>query len=509
MYHFRRLPRQMNGGNVAAWVEEPPGATYWRLLRAEFVSSQGSYEYKYIEISASLQFTGTIPTVHQGQSFTDSTSISAIIVLDPKLAAIMFSVKGLLTNLFLQASLGLATPVHEVGKRASSFQSTVYFTNWGIYGRNYQPAQLPVSQINQVLYSFANLRADGSVYASDTYSDLEKHYDGDSWNDPGTNAYGCIKQLFKLKKDNRHLKVLLSIGGWTYSSNFAGAASTDATRSTFAKSAVTLIKDWGFDGVDIDWEYPTDETQANNFVALLKAVRSELDSYSSQYANGYHFLLTAAVPAGPDNYNKLKLSDMAPLLDHFNLMAYDYAGSWDTTSGHQANLYSNSNNPVSTPFSTDSAITAYINGGVPAEKIVLGMPLYGRSFEATNGIGMPYSGIGQGSWEQGVWDYKVLPRAGASEQYDDAAGAIYSYDSGSKELISYDNVDMVNRKVAYLQGKGLGGSMFWEASGDRTDSGSLIATSFNAQGGSGSLDRTENLLSYPNSQYANIKNGLN
>ncbi|KAI1395516.1 glycoside hydrolase family 18 protein [Hypoxylon fuscum] len=419
----------------------------------------------------------------------------------------MFSVKGLLTTLLLQASVGLASPIAEVQKRASAFQNTVYFTNWGIYGRNYQPAQLPVSQINQVLYSFANLRADGTVYASDTYADLEKHYDGDSWNDVGTNAYGCVKQLYKLKQANRHLKVLLSIGGWTYSTNFAAAASTDATRTTFAQTAVALMRDWGFDGLDIDWEYPADDTEASNMIALLQAIRTEQDAQSAQSGN-YHFLLTAAVPAGPTNYNKLHLSEMAGLLDHFNLMAYDYAGSWDTTSGHQANLYPNAQNPVATPFSTDAAITAYINGGVPASKIVLGMPLYGRSFESTDGIGQPYTGIGTGSWEAGVWDYKVLPKAGATEQYDDVSGATYSYDSSAKELISYDNVDMINRKVTYLQGKSLGGSMFWEASGDRTDSGSLIAASFNAQGGSGSLDQSQNCLSYPNSQYDNIKANL-
>ncbi|KAI2626907.1 glycoside hydrolase family 18 protein [Hypomontagnella submonticulosa] len=421
----------------------------------------------------------------------------------------MFSVKGLVSALLLQASLGFASPIAEVEKRASGFQNTVYFTNWGIYGRNYQPAQLPASQINQVLYSFANLRADGTVYASDTYADLEKHYDGDSWNDPGVNAYGCVKQLYKLKKANRHLKVLLSIGGWTYSTNFAAAASTDATRSTFAKSAVTLLRDWGFDGLDVDWEYPADDTQASNMVALLRAIRSELDSYSAQYAGGYHFLLTAAVPAGPVNYNKLHLKDMAGLLDHFNLMAYDYAGSWDSTSGHQANLYPNGGNPISTPFSTDAAIKAYTAAGVPANKIVLGLPLYGRSFEATDGIGKPYNGIGQGSWEAGVWDYKVLPKAGATEQYDSTAGAVYSYDPSSKELISYDNVDMIKRKITYAQSKSLGGSMFWEASGDRTDGGSLIAAAFNAQGGTGSLDKTQNLLSYPQSQYQNIKNNLN
>ncbi|EOO00585.1 putative glycoside hydrolase family 18 protein [Phaeoacremonium minimum UCRPA7] len=345
-------------------------------------------------------------------------------------------------------------------------------------------------------------------YSSDTWSDLEKHYDTDSWNDVGTNAYGCVKQLFLLKKANRKMKVMLSIGGWTYSTNFPAAASTATSRALFASSAVTLVKDWGFDGIDIDWEYPADATQAQNFVLLLQEVRSQLDAYAAQYAPGYHFLLTIASPAGPTNYNIMKLGIMAGIIDYFNLMAYDYAGSWDTTSGHQANLYNNPSNPTATKFNTDDAVKAYIAAGVPSSKIVLGMPIYGRSFENTAGIGQSYSGIGSGSWENGVWDYKALPKSGATVYTDSVAGATYSYDSSAKELISYDTPAMVQTKVSYLKSKGLGGSMFWEASGDKTDSSSLMLTSFNSLGGASALDSTQNLLSYPNSKYDNIKAGV-
>ena len=396
---------------------------------------------------------------------------------------------------------------------------------------------------------------------SDSWADTDIHYPGDSWNDSGKNLYGNFKAIYKLKQQHRHLKVILSIGGWTYSPNFHPVVVNPALRSKFVASSIRLLEDLGLDGLDIDYEYPQNDEQARGYVALLRELRAGLDSHASRKGANYRFLLTVslfalrtedrrasltsydappqiAAPCGPDNYQKLHVREMDQSLDFWNMMAYDFgksgfpaaaqpvlaakltllcpslaAGSWDKVAGHQANVFGGQ-------ISASQAINWYAGQGVPRDKIVVGIPLYGRSFMNTEGPGAPFNGLGPGSWEQGVYDYRALPLPGSYVFQDDKLIASWTYDYNKKEMISFDSEQVGHWKGEWIRREGLRGSMFWELSGDKgaprdgMESGpgkdpqpgrSLVAVVKDAMG---ELDRSPNWLRYEGSQYDNMRAGM-
>ncbi|KAI0851451.1 glycoside hydrolase family 18 protein [Daldinia vernicosa] len=391
------------------------------------------------------------------------------------------------------------------------FKNGAYFTNWGV-NSGFHPQELPVSELTHIYYAFADIDVDGTVKSSDPVVDLQKRYPDDSLSNRTANAYGAVKQLYIHKKRNRNLKVLLSIGGWNYSPKFVTAAATDAARYKFATSAMKLVTDWGFDGIDIDWEYPVNDVEKENLVKLLQACRQAFDRHALLHGIRYRFTISVASPASPQNYEKLDLFAMNRYVDSWNnnnnrhLMAYDYSGSWDTVSGHQANVFSYESGASSSKrLSTDAAVQHYESRGIHPQKMLLGLPLYGRAFEGTSGLGQNYTSVGQGGPQPGVYYFKDLPKPGAKVVYDDVAKATYSYDAAAKELVSYDDVRSTTYKAQYLKWRRLGGAFFWEASGDKGGGRGLVNTMSKHLDW---LDETPNNLYYPTSQYRNIRWGM-
>ena len=174
----------------------------------------------------------------------------------------------------------------------------------------------------------------------------------------------------------------------------------------------------------------------------------------------------------------IHLTTMDPFVDFWNLMAYDFTGNWSAVTGHAANLFlgaSNSTNS-STPFSVNEGVQYYLSQKLPASKIVLGMPLYGRAFAGTAGAGKKFNSLGKGQKpdQPGLWDYKMLPLPGSKDTFDNDIGAAWTYNNVTRTMITYDNIPVAVKKAEYIYNTKLGGAMWWSADGDSKDESSLI-----------------------------------
>ena len=363
----------------------------------------------------------------------------------------------------------------------------------------YSPKNIATSgaaaRITHLMYAFGKPTATGCA-VSDRQADYEKRYDAaDSVDAKADSAdshavRGNFGQLLKLKAAYPRLKVLISLGGWTLSSHFSEAASTAASRQAFVASCVGLfIKgDLGggrsiaglFDGIDVDWEYPGacgntcafSAADPQNFTALLAEFRRQLDQLDKRY------LLTAATPAGHEQYSLLDLKAIHPYLNYINLMAYDLHGAWEKTTNHNAALYANPAEPAEAANrNIDRAVTDYLAAGVPPGKLVLGVPFYGHGWKGVpnvnNGLYQPAAGPAKAGNEAGSGGYRVLKDLGYPGFRDPVAQAYWVYSAAAGVFWSYDDPASLVNKANYIKSKGLAGAMSWELSNDDA-SGTLL-----------------------------------
>lgn len=342
-------------------------------------------------------------------------------------------------------------------------------------------------------------------------ADFEKRYPGDASDDNDNHRiYGCIKQFAVLKRKHRHLKVVLTIGGPSpaVTAKFAALSASPAGRANFVETSLAILRDCGFDGLDIHWEWPANKVEAANYTVLLGDLRHALDKYAESYSSSARFSLSVACPAATDQYMILDLNGMDRHVTFWNLLAYDYADSTSSTvTAHQSNVFTASNT-AATPINPAQAVSDLLDADIEPSKVLLGCPLYGRGFANTEGMGKSFEGAPAGDLghKEGIRDYKNLPLTGEDVKFDPASNAAYSYDSDKKELFSYDNPKSVELKANFILSQSLGGALFWEASGDRNGEGSLTSLMAKHLGGENyeGLDRSVNTVIYPGSKYADI-----
>jgi chitinase len=357
-----------------------------------------------------------------------------------------------------------------------------YFTDWGIYGRNYQVKNIETSgsasKMTDLIYAFGNT-AGGQCSIGDPYADTDKPIpaadavDGVADTDSAA-LKGNFGQLRKLKKLHPGLKILWSFGGYSWSGGFSDAAANPAA---FADSCYKLVEDprWAdiFDGIDLDWEYPNacgltcDTSGREGYKNVIKAMRARFGSRN---------LITAAVTADGTAGGKLDAADYAGAAKYLNwvdAMTYDYYGTWAATGPTAPHSPLTTFKSAPTPgFDSATTIAKLKRLGIPSRKLLLGIGFYGRGWTGVtqSAPGGSATGPAPGTWEAGNEDYKVLavrcPATGT------VGGTAYA--KCGDEWWSYDTPATIAGKMRYARQQHLGGSFFWELSGDTTD-GTLVS----------------------------------
>lgn len=282
-------------------------------------------------------------------------------------------------------------------------------------------------------------------------------------------------EIAALKLKHPHLRVNLSVGGWG-AEGFSDMTFNASLRSAFVSNVCDWLERYDLDGVDIDWEYPVGPAwgqeiksrpqDRRNWIALLKDLRNALNRLETEI--GKRYSLSACIPASEWFVSVNDTAAAAEIVDALKLMAYDYYGSWSSTTGHHSNLYNNPDDPYNGGWSTDQALNAFLAANVPPEKIMLGFGFYGRAFGGVapgpggNGLYQPFGWLpfefGSISWDQ--LKELLKPDSGYTRYWDEKAKAPFLYNGDT--WISYTDEEQIKLLCDYAKSKNLGGVFTWE-----------------------------------------------
>ncbi|XP_055608663.1 probable chitinase 2 isoform X2 [Uranotaenia lowii] len=341
-----------------------------------------------------------------------------------------------------------------------------YISTWAVYRKDtasYSLDHFDPKLCTHAVYAFAGLDEENNAMKSlDPWQDLKDNY-----------GKGGYEKLVAMKTANPHLKVLLAIGGWNEGSErYSNLAANPERRQAFVKNALEFIKRFGFDGLDLDWEYPTQRGgkpyDRENFVSLVKEL--------SQQFKRNNLLLTSAIGAGKDTIDAAyDIKTLSKYLDYLHIMCYDYNGSWNRKIGPNAPLQSSRD-----VLSVEYTIEHLMKLGAPSSKIVMGLPFYGRTFvtaakRAKIGDESDEKGFaGRSTNENGFMGYNEVCEAlkenpdGWNVSWDpEASEAIATMlDGNMTKVVIYDNTRSMANKVRYAIRQNLVGLMVWSVDTD-------------------------------------------
>ncbi len=406
-----------------------------------------------------------------------------------------------------------------------------FFEEWSIYYSGYNLANLEsngsAAKLSHLIYAFGNVSASASDPSSNTC------VIADAWADFENNAlppvggipstwplFGNFAEILKLKQLHPNLKTVISLGGAgaAAAEAFSTAASTQAGRQALASSCINMFVtgnvgiDWNgditapglFDGFNIDWEFPA-AADKQNFTLLLQEFRNQLNALSAQ--TGKKYILSFDGPAGAQNYVNIDLKNAARQVDFITIDGYNYAGTWESTTNHASPLFDSRQDPTyGQGLDIEDTVAAYLKAGVPPQKYLMGIPLYGAGWtgvpKTKNGLYQTSTGpspvlLANGTGPctdlsgntpgcdtlltPGTATYATLStlKANGYKSYFDLSRiATWLYNPTTQTFYTYDDPDTAILKAAYIDFRvpgGLGGAFVWALKDDDAK-GTMVKT---------------------------------